>query len=248
MRGILVRVAIDQAFGKWNGPVDPDTREFVYVSIPDTELRAGLETPYALAQRALGDFAANRVVDARACELPVALGGSQMHLDPDFGHLTYGDKEARGRDIAGFAAGDVIVFYSGLRPCRPIAQKAGKLVYAIIGIFRVDEVVRVDDVVPSRWHENAHTRRATHRPTDVIVRGQKGASGRLRRCMPIGEYRDRAYRVRHDLLDAWGDLTVTDGYIHRSAVPPRFLKPEQFLKWFDAQQPELLAVNNLSAA
>jgi hypothetical protein len=39
-----VRVRIDQAFGGWNAPVDPDTHEFVYVPIPDRDLRPNLAT------------------------------------------------------------------------------------------------------------------------------------------------------------------------------------------------------------
>src|SRR6266566_1269620 len=43
---------------------------------------------------------------------------------------------------------------------------------------------------------------------DLIVLGCPGRSGRLRRCLPIGEYRNGAYRVRRDLLELWGGLSV----------------------------------------
>jgi hypothetical protein len=48
VKGLLVRVAADQSEGggNWNGPVDSETGEFVYVSIPDdSTMRAGLEKP-----------------------------------------------------------------------------------------------------------------------------------------------------------------------------------------------------------
>lgn len=244
MRALLVRVGIDQAFGKWNAPVDPATREFVYVPIPDKGLRAGLETPYLMVRAALDEFASTRNVDAGTCELPEALAGQQMHLDPDFSTLTYGDTATRGKALAGFEPRDIVVFYAGLRPCRSIPAQSDKLTYAIIGLLRVREIVRAGDVERARWNENAHTRRNALNPTDVIIRGEPGASGRLRRCLPIGELRDRAYRVRRDLLKAWGDLSVADGYIHRSANPPRFLDPARFMTWFAAQEPELLAANN----
>lgn len=35
VRAVLARVGIDQAYGGWNGPVDPVTREFGCVPIPD---------------------------------------------------------------------------------------------------------------------------------------------------------------------------------------------------------------------
>jgi len=38
---------------------------------------------------------------------------------------------------------------------------------------------------------------------DIVVRAKSGVSGRLTQCIPIGEWRDRAYRVRKDLLKTW---------------------------------------------
>lgn len=114
----------------------------------------------------------------------------------------------------------MVVFYAGLRPCRAGgADRAGKLIYAIIGLYRVSEVVKLAAVAQPRWHENAHTRRAMPTPEDVIVRASPGKSGRLRRCLPIGDWRDRAYRVFPALLSSWGHLSCRDGYISRP--PPR---------------------------
>ena len=96
----------------------------------------------------------------------------------------------------------------------------------------------------SRWSENAHTRCEQSERSDVIIRGKAGCSGRLKRCIPIGEYRDRAYRVRPDVLDAWGGLSCRDGYLQRSAVLPTFLDPRRFLAWFEGQAPELTNDNN----
>jgi hypothetical protein len=76
------------------------------------------------------------------------------------------------------------------------------------------------------------------------VRARPGASGRLKRCIPIGEYRDRAYRVRRDLLVQWGDVDVNNGYLQRSAKLPEFLDAARFHQWFLEQKPELVAENN----
>lgn len=247
MRAVLVRVGIDQAYGHWNGPVDPETHEFVYVPIPEArETRPELATPYASVTNSLATFAMGRIADAKACALPTALTGRDMHLDPDFQRLTYGNNpNNRGDIINGLVPDDVMVFYAGLRPCRPGgAKRAGKLIYAIIGFYRVAEVVRLAAVEVARWSENAHTRRSAPDPDDVIIRAVAGSSGRLRRCLPFGDWRERAYRVLPELLAEWGHLSCNDGYLQRSAIPPTFNDPARFLAWFQAQRPELVQENN----
>jgi hypothetical protein len=243
MRAYLVRVGIDQTFGGWNAPVDPETNEFVYVPIPEPcAQRRRLATPYALVRPALAGFAeAHPDAPLRTVTLPGDLARRNMHLDPDFGALTYGDTERRGRNLVTLEPGDLVAFYAGLRPIGPCPHA---LLYALVGLYRIGEVVRLGAIPPSRWHENAHTRRSDPCATDVVVRADPRASGRLARCVPIGELRDRAYRVASDVLDAWGGLSCRDGYLQRSAVPPRLLDPARFLAWLDRQRPELERSNN----
>jgi hypothetical protein len=244
MRATLVRVGIDQAYGGWNAPVDPATGEFVYVPIPEVsrQQRPALATTYASVEPALAAFAAAHPgVPPRLVSLPAALAGLATHLDPDFDRLTYGDDgERRGRTIATFEAGDLIAFYAGLRPVTPCPHR---LVYALVGVYRVASVARAAEFPRSRWHENAHLRRVAPRPTDVIVHADPRRSGRLRRCIPVGELRAGAYRVRRELLEAWGGLSCRDGYLQRSAVPPRLVDPDRFLAWLEAREPELVAAN-----
>ena len=80
--------------------------------------------------------------------------------------------------------------------------------------------------------------------TDIVVRAKPGLSGRFDRCVPIGEWRDRAYRVRQDVLKGWGGLSVKDGFIQRSAVPPALNRPNQFLDWLQKQGVQLIQKNN----
>lgn len=235
MRGLLVRVAADQSEGggRWNGPVDAVTGEFVYAAIPEAfPVHPGLGKPYAELVPALA-----RLNTA----LPPHLAGQMMHLDPDFEHLTYGDQGERANQIRRkVGPGDLLVFYAGLRAIQPCTG----LVYALIGLFVVDALIDAQSVPPERCHENAHTRRIlSASATDVVVRARPGVSGRLERCIPIGSYRSRAYRVRPELLSAWGGLGVRDGYLQRSARLPELADAGRFLAWWQEQRPTLRAAN-----
>jgi hypothetical protein len=165
-----------------------------------------------------------------------------MHLDPDFERLTYGDQGERAKQLRNnLAAGDLIVFYAGLAD---ISGGAG-LVYALIGLFVVERMMPAVDVPDKDRDVNAHSRRVLPRDAqDVVVCAQKSKSGRFNRCLPIGEFRDRAYRVKRDILDEWGGLSVKDGYIQRSARLPRLLDAPRFLRWLERQGVNLIAVNN----
>jgi len=165
-----------------------------------------------------------------------------MHLDPDFEHLTYGDAGERAKQLrTKLGPGDLAVFYAGLEDVRG----ADRLVYAIIGLFEIDALVLAADVSAQDRDINAHSRRILQpNAKDLILRGRVGSSGRLQRCLPFGEYRDGAYRVRRDILEEWGGLSVKDGYVQRSARLPQFRDPMRFLRWLEGRDPVLLQSNN----
>ena len=227
---LLVRVGADQSVGggSWNGPVDSQSRDFVYVAIPESiGVHTGLEKPYAELESVLDRFGVS---------LPGHLRSAAMHLDPDFGQLTYGDAGTRGKQIrATLKPGDMVLFYAGLRDVRG----ASRLVYALIGLLVVEELVSAIDVREADRDINAHSRRVLDPAAmDVIVRGRAGVSGRLQKCLPIGEYRDRAYRLTKDIMDEWGGLSNKDGYLQRSGSLPRLLDPPRFIRWLDRQASE----------
>jgi len=236
MKALLVRVGADQSEGGgwWNGPVDGRNKAFAYVPIPETKpIKPGLRKPYGLVANA---------VQRLGSSLPRNLLNSNMHLDPDFSHLTYGDQGERAKQIQSkLGAGDLLVFYAGLADINP----APRLIYAIIGLYVIDDIGPASNVPRVRWDENAHTRRVL--PTganDIVVRAQSKISGRLQKCIPIGNFRGRAYRVTLPLLATWGGLNCNNGYLQRSARLPEIQNAKAFYDWFRDQNPVLAARNN----
>jgi hypothetical protein len=152
--------------------VNPETNEFVYVPIPESRaMRPELATPYALVQAALAVFEARNAGAAPAhLRLPSELATANMHLDPDFERLRYGDSGTRrGKGLQELSPRDVVAFYGGLRPVLPCGHR---LVYALVGLYCVAESVRVRSVPASRWPENAHTRCLDREGNDVVVKCQ----------------------------------------------------------------------------
>ncbi len=235
MRALLVRVGADvtKAGGGWNGLVNPETREFVYVPIPETyPQHRRLRRPFTLITPALARF---------GCKLRVQLRRRTMHLDPDFAELTYGDSGERAKQIQQkLRPSDLIVFYAGLRA----VPRQRRLVYALIGIYVIDSIQPANKIPKREWYRNAHTRRLRlPRKHEVIITGRPRLSGRLECCIPIGSYRRKAYRVTRDLIHEWGGLSVKDGYLQRSARLPELHDARRFYAWFNNQGVRLLKHN-----
>lgn len=239
LKAILIRVGIDQTDGQWNAPCNPETNNFVYVPISQIKtLNAiGLEKRYIdLILPALSRFSNENKVNVN---LPEHLIDKRMHLDPDFNHLSYGDTERRGRQLLSFNEDDVLIFYSGYRSI----YASDRLIYALMGMLVVKTIERVGNIT-SNFDENAHTRYLHRDDTDIVVKGKSNISGRFDKCIPIGEFRNRSYRVKTNLLQEWGNLEVNEGWIQRSANPPMFKQPEKFLSWLENKKPKLIAANN----
>lgn len=163
-----------------------------------------------------------------------------MHLDPDYDFLSYGDTAVRGAKLLRFVENDIVIFYSSLRSI----YGGDRLIYALTGMLIIDSVRRVEDVHEDEYDHNAHTRLLNRNVTDIVIKGKRGLSGRFKKYIDIGEFRNGSYRVRKDLLEEWGDLSVKDGWIQRSANPPTFRNPKKFLHWLEKQNPEIVESNN----
>ena len=244
---MLIRVGIDSTYGEWNAPVNPVNRDFVFIPIPENkkhELKENQTFPYNYFISDLKKFSLNNsLYDKNEISLPKYLHGLNTHLDPDFNYLTYGDNGVRrgNKLINQFQKDDFIVFYAGLKP---ITKFLYPLYYAIIGFYKIEKILEARDIQTCDSIINAHTRKKIPNPTDVIIQANPSCSGRLEKCVLIGEFRNRAYRVSSELLREWEGISANDGYLQRSASPPIFKNPDNFLQWFAKQNVKLLRKNN----
>jgi hypothetical protein len=246
MRGLLVRVGIDQTYGSWNAPCRADG-SFCYVPIPEDEqeqFELGFATTYHEFEQYCQIFA-----QGNGLVFPYGLRGIQCHLDPDFRFLSYGDSDRKATRMLNFFDGshnNFIAFYASFKQ---IGLHPQPLVYAIIGLYRFQNVVWAKDVPLNQREQNAHTRLANYRRDnnkDIVIFADKKVSGRLKSLIEIGEQRNNHhYYIREQLLNIWGRTSPRTGWIQRSACLPNFLKPDLFLEWFNSQNPEFVSENNI---
>ncbi len=142
MNGLLVRVGADLSAGggSWNGPVDGASGEFAYVAIPENSpVHPGLDKPYSDLAPTLARFGVG---------LPEHLRMRNMHLDPDFEHLTYGDQRERAKQLrAHLRPDDLIVFYAGFADTAPaprLGENDGGVIPGAWSPPRVDPEVLED--------------------------------------------------------------------------------------------------------
>jgi hypothetical protein len=163
--------------------------------------------------------------------------------------LSYGDSCERANRIKDFFKGSTDHFIAFYASFTPIEHNEQPLVYAIIGLYRFENVHYAKDVSELLRDQNAHTRVVDyqkHENTDIVIFADKSISGRLKYLLPIGERRrNRQYYVRKELFEQWGGIGVRDGWIQRSARLPNFLNPDLFLEWFNKQNPEFIHDNNI---
>jgi hypothetical protein len=239
-KGLLMRVGIDQTFGGYNAPINPNTNDYMYLPIPQEEddFKSGMRTSYDDLSPYFVSWCQR---NGAKIKFPPNLNNKGCHLDPDFDFSTYGDQATgRGLRVEHIKEGDFLAFFASFKP---ITKCDLKLIYALYGIMIVDRVLKVADVPENELHKNAHTR-VTHMNKDHwVVIANPSLSGRFSRAIPIGEFRNGSYRVKKEILDAWGDIGVKDGFIQRSVCPPWFTDPERFLKWLEFQQVKLINSN-----
>lgn len=161
MKGLLLRVGIDKTYGRYNAPINPLTNDYLYMPIPEGQespqqiFRQGMQTTYAQMDTHFSKFTGRNAIQLA---FPEHLRAINCHLDPDFENLTYGDQgSGRGNRVRKLYAGDFIAFFASFRPI-PNIPCDHVLVYALYGVFFIDDIKKAKDVSSDQWHVNAHTR------------------------------------------------------------------------------------------
>jgi len=239
-KGLLMRVGIDGTFGKYNAPINPETNDFLYMPIPENShtFKAGMQTSYSDILPSFTEWASRNRCEI---EFPEHLLHGNCHLDPDFASLTYGDQgTGRGNQVRKLVKGDFLAFFASFKPTQPCSHK---LIYALFGIMVVDKIVKVSDLSEVDLARNAHSRIENPNPDHLVIFAQPQLSGRFEKAIPIGEFRNGAYRVTNEILDAWGGLDVKDGFIQRSVCPPWLMNSVQFIRWLETHGLRLIHDN-----
>jgi len=115
-KGLLIRVGIDQTFGNYNAPINPNTNDYIYMPIPqsDDDFKSGMRTSY---DDLLPYFKSWCQENSTAIEFPQHLNNKATHLDPDFDFSTYGDQATgRGLRVGDLKEGDFLAFFASFKP------------------------------------------------------------------------------------------------------------------------------------
>lgn len=111
MQVVLLRVGIDTGSGGIHGPLFADG-SFEYIPIPDGFGGKGVD------KRMYGNTHGRkerRLVDYFPESRREKVFGQSLHFDPEFETFTYGDPTPPKRSLRQLCAGDLLVFYMGLK-------------------------------------------------------------------------------------------------------------------------------------
>jgi hypothetical protein len=171
MKIALLRVGIDSGSGGMDGPLFADGT-FEYVPIPDS---TGLD------KRTYGNHltrTGHPLSDFFPPSRQTAMRSQSMHLDPEFTSFTYGDPTSPKAGLRHLAAGDLLVFYAGLRGygC-DLPQGLYLIGYFEIAFAGIAREMAEEQV--SACRENFHVRHETvfrqQRDRLVLVKGGFGS-------------------------------------------------------------------------
>lgn len=171
MKLALLRVGIDSGCGGMDGPLFVDGG-FAYLPIPDS---TGLD------ERTYGNQLARDgrpLVGFFPPSRQAAMGNQSLHLDPEFTTFTYGDPTPPKAGLRRLAAGDLLVFYAGLRGYDHVTPPA----LYLIGYFEVAFAGLACDLSQEQLHacrDNFHVRHESvfqdQRDRLVLVKGGPGS-------------------------------------------------------------------------
>lgn len=110
-KGLLMRVGIDQTYGKYNAPINPKTNDYLYLPIPQdrSDFISGMETTYDSFIPYFDYWCRS---NETTIKFPNYLRTKGCHLDPDFFYATYGDQATgRGARVSTLKPGDFLAFF-----------------------------------------------------------------------------------------------------------------------------------------
>lgn len=171
MKVAMLRVGIDSGCGGMDGPLFANGA-FEYLPIPDS---SGLD------ERTYGNQLARDgrpLVSFFPTTRQAAMGNQSLHLDPEFTTFTYGDPTPPKAGLCRLAAGDLLVFYVGLRGHDHVAPPA----LYLIGYFEVAFAGLASDLSLEQLqtcYDNFHVRHESvfleQRDRLVLVKGGPGS-------------------------------------------------------------------------
>lgn len=222
-----MRVGINSGSGGTDGPIFADGT-FEFISIPDT---TGLD------QRTYGNQIAHSTGEPLLSFFPqgrqAAMRSQSIHVDPEFTTFTYGDPTSPKARLRYLGAGDLLVFYAGLRG---FDCDIGSDLY-LVGYFEVEFAGFACDLTKQQIRAcsgNFHVRHRSiflaQRDRLVLVKGSAD-SRLLTKAMKISVFgQDRAGKplkvLSPEMRQIFGSF---NGKISIQRSPPRWVSDEYVL-------------------
>jgi len=220
MKVALLRVGIDSGEGGMDGPLFADGK-FEFIPIPDS---SGLdERTYGNQVGRAGRLLSNYFPSSRQA----AMFARSMHVDPEFQSFTYGDPTPPKAGLRRLSAGDLLVFYAGLRGYDCDAPSG----LYLVGYFEVAFAGFAPDLTAEQiclCRDNFHVRHESvflaQRDRLVLVKGGPG-SRLLKTALKINVMgQDKAGRplkvLSPEMQQIFGGF---NGHISFQRSPPRWV-------------------------
>jgi Nucleotide modification associated domain 3 len=224
MKIVLIRVGVDSAAGGLDGPLFSDG-SFEYIPIPDG---------WHVDTRTYGTIVGRHGVPLStyfpASRQHVAEGMS-VHVDPEFQTFTYGDPTRLKARLRFLEAGDMVVFYAGLKgwgsPEPTGLYLIGYFVVMVAGMADSFDDIERQELFAENFHVRHPSVFASQRSHLVLVKGGPG-SRLLEKAVLISEIgRDRSDKPLKVLSTSMRSIFGNFGgkvSIQRSS--PRWVFPE----------------------
>lgn len=173
MKAAMLRIGIDTGSGGIHGPLFHDG-SFDYVPIPDGFGGVGVD------ERTYGNTTSlkgRRLVEYFPESRRIAMANHSIHFDPEFATFTYGDPTPPKAGLRRLEAGDMLIFYCGLKGWDFESEPA----LYLMGYFEVLAAGKVDDFGDQETHRlfqnNFHVRHPgvfeRQRAELVLVKGSE---------------------------------------------------------------------------